>query len=220
MDCLSLSLFFLEWPSLKGKRDSEQKLIAAMNRGDRQAQGQAIELIQDRLRDHANKELSRWFKGATWEPDALVNQAYDRLISRANVCQWESLNHFRSLMERAIHEIMIERYRRESKPGGSRGAARRSARRRAFDERGYAEIASSEDYPGVLMLQDAIEKLRALHPVCAQIIDLRFGRGLTIAETAAEMEMSTVSIERKTAFAKAWLYKQLSDSDQDTDKSP
>jgi DNA-directed RNA polymerase specialized sigma24 family protein len=41
-------------------------------------------------------------------------------------------------------------------------------------------------------------------------VELRFFAGLTTPETADALEVSTATVEREWAFAKAWLLRRLS----------
>jgi len=45
--------------------------------------------------------------------------------------------------------------------------------------------------------------------VLAQIVELRVYGGLTIAECAATLDLSPRSLDRKWAFARAWLQSRL-----------
>lgn len=191
------------------------------------AAGRALEASYSRLQRYAAGQLSRWFGGATWEPTALVNQAFDRLVSRDSARRWGSSRHFRGLMQRAIREILIERYRRETKPPPRREdlfespvPLRGSVRKKTFGSAQAARLRDCPDYAQTLALHEAMDRLRKLHPLCGQVIDLRYLAGLTIDETARRLEVSTATIERKSAFARAWLRRQLLESSGQESSGP
>ena len=92
------------------------------------------------------------------------------------------------------------------------------ARGRAADKRGGGAIhvalddvavVSSEPDMDLVALDDALERLAALDPQQARIVELRFFGGLTIDEAAAVTGISPATIKREWASAKAWLYRSL-----------
>lgn len=62
----------------------------------------------------------------------------------------------------------------------------------------------------VLALDEALEALASIDPRQGRVVELRFFAGLTTPETAAALEVSTATVEREWAFAKAWLLRRLS----------
>lgn len=65
----------------------------------------------------------------------------------------------------------------------------------------------------VLALDEALEALMRLDPRQCRVVELRFFAGLTTPETAAALEVSTATVEREWAFAKAWLLRRLSSAE-------
>ena len=61
----------------------------------------------------------------------------------------------------------------------------------------------------VLELDDALQALAALDPVMAQLVEMRAFGNLTIPECAETLGMSPRSVDRKWAFARAWLQSRL-----------
>jgi RNA polymerase sigma factor (sigma-70 family) len=56
----------------------------------------------------------------------------------------------------------------------------------------------------------ALQDLEKFDPRQAQVVELRFFGGLTIAEIASAMGISTTTVKREWAIAKLWLRKRLS----------
>ena len=50
----------------------------------------------------------------------------------------------------------------------------------------------------------------ALDPRLCRVVELKFFAGLTIAETATALDVSTATVERDWTVAKAWLHQRLS----------
>jgi RNA polymerase sigma factor (TIGR02999 family) len=92
------------------------------------------------------------------------------------------------------------------------------ARRRSADKRGggavptpldavdVAASATTQDQEALLTkLDEAIVRLEVEHPRAASVVQLRFIAGLSTEETAAELALSTGTVKRDWAFARAWL---------------
>jgi RNA polymerase sigma factor (sigma-70 family) len=62
----------------------------------------------------------------------------------------------------------------------------------------------------VLALDRAIERLGEQEERVAQVVKLRFYAGLSVEEVAEVLETSRRTILRDWAFARAWLYRELS----------
>ncbi|MEM9645315.1 MAG: sigma-70 family RNA polymerase sigma factor, partial [Planctomycetota bacterium] len=63
----------------------------------------------------------------------------------------------------------------------------------------------------VLAVEDAIEKLAALDPRQAKIVELRFYGGLNVAEVAEVIGVSKRTVEAEWTLLRAWLRRELSD---------
>lgn len=63
----------------------------------------------------------------------------------------------------------------------------------------------------MVCLDNALERLAEQDAHRARIVELRFFGGLTVDEIAAALNMSARSVERQWRYARAWLYRELSD---------
>jgi RNA polymerase sigma factor (TIGR02999 family) len=93
-----------------------------------------------------------------------------------------------------------------------------NARRRVCGRRGggreridLPELAEpTEDDPvDLLALDEALNRLEALHPQKAQVVKLRFFAGCSLEETARLLGIARATAQRHWAFARAWLFGQL-----------
>jgi RNA polymerase sigma factor (sigma-70 family) len=62
----------------------------------------------------------------------------------------------------------------------------------------------------LVALDDALKDLAALDERQSRIVELRFFGGLTIEETAHVVGISSATVKREWAMAKAWLHRKLS----------
>ena len=95
---------------------------------------------------------------------------------------------------------------------------RRNARAHPFSSSHEHSIAShhgrhpdhgDEQSFDILVLDRALEKLAALDPEQARLVELRFFGGLTVEETAEAMAISPATVKRHWAIARAFLAREL-----------
>lgn len=85
----------------------------------------------------------------------------------------------------------------------------RPARKLSLDVAEVAALADDGDPETVLALDRAIERLATHDERIAQIVRLRFYAGLSVEEVAEVLGASTRTVLRDWAFARAWLYGEL-----------
>jgi RNA polymerase sigma factor (sigma-70 family) len=61
----------------------------------------------------------------------------------------------------------------------------------------------------LIALDGALTKLTGRDPRLARVVELRFFGGLTTRETAQVLGVSTATVEREWAHARAWLYREI-----------
>jgi RNA polymerase sigma factor (sigma-70 family) len=61
------------------------------------------------------------------------------------------------------------------------------------------------------VLDEALSELALFDEEQARIVELRFFGGLTFDETAHALGISATTAKREWEFAKAWLYKRMTD---------
>jgi RNA polymerase sigma factor (TIGR02999 family) len=183
------------------------RILSAIDQGDAHAAEQLLPLVYDELRKLAAQKLAQEKPGQTLQATALVHEAYLRLVDVDKAQQWNSRGHFFAAAAEAMRRILIEdaRHKRRLRHGGGR-------KRLDLDRLELTEDGTS---PDVLALDGALEKLAAEEPSAAEVVKLRYFAGLTIAQAAAALDISVRTANRHWAYAKAWLYQQLSLSDDE-----
>jgi RNA polymerase sigma factor (TIGR02999 family) len=89
-----------------------------------------------------------------------------------------------------------------------------SARRKQLAPRVHLEdfeCADSAPDGRLLELHDALDRLAAIEPAAAKIVELRMFAGLSVEEAAAALDLSRATAYREWTFARAWLATELSD---------
>ncbi len=136
----------------------------------------------------------------------LVHEAYLRLAKVKGI-QWEDRAHFFAVSARILRGILVDaaRARRSQKRGGD---LRRTGTSSLIDLDGAAPVSPGRAEE-ILAVHEALDRLAALGPRQAQIVEMRFFGGLTVEETAEALEISPQSVMRDWRLAKAWLLREL-----------
>jgi DNA-directed RNA polymerase specialized sigma24 family protein len=82
----------------------------------------------------------------------------------------------------------------------------------------WHRITASPEH--LLDLNEALERLAAEEPRKAELVTLRFFGGLSMPDAADTLGVSLPTAERWWAFARAWLYAELSDAPEIDSKNP
>lgn len=180
------------------------QILLDLAKGDRTSSDRLLPLVYDELRRLAASNLRREQAAQTWQPTALVHEAYLRLVGNDTERTWEGRRHFFGAAAEAMRRILVENARRKQshKHGGG-------LQRQEFDEGLIAGAEPSED---LLALDEALERLAQKDPVKAELVKLRYFASLTGAEAAETLGISTATAERYWAYARAWLHQELTKS--------
>jgi RNA polymerase sigma factor (TIGR02999 family) len=174
--------------------------LVAWSGGDESALQRLIPVVHAELRRLARREMRRERDGHTLQTTALVNEAYLRLIDLDGVT-WNDRVHFFAMSARVMRRILVDhaRARRYQKRGGGAVAV-------SFDEE---LMVANEPRADLVALDDALTALGKLDARKSQVVELRFFGGLSVAETAAALEVSEGTVLRDWRLAKSWLLNEL-----------
>src|SRR5947209_8477342 len=146
------------------------QILSAIEQGDPHAAEQLLPLVYDELRRLAATQLARENPGQTLEATALVHEAYLRLVGDQ---QFANRRHFYAAAAQAMRRILVESARRKQL----------MPRLHMTDFDPAAPLADER----VLELHDALERLSAMEPVAAKIVEIRLFAGLSMEEAAAAL---------------------------------
>lgn len=185
-------------------RDEVTRILAEL-RGltHEEAVDRLIPLVYAELRDMADARLRHERPDHTLQATALVHETYLRLLGDGYP-NWTDRRHFFHAAGEAMQRLLIEHARKRGrvKRGGHRIQVSLSA----------VDLAMEQDLDEVLVLNDAIRRLRDVDPSAADVVRLRFFAGLSVAETAQTLDVSATTVKREWAFARAWLFNALGGS--------
>ena len=182
------------------KQSRATDLLISLSNGNREALNELVPLVYDELRRIARLKLRLERPDHTLDTTALVHEAYLKLI-RLDLVRWQSRAHFLSIAARAMRDILVShaRARKRIKRGG--GAPHASLEEAADLSAGNADR--------ILGLDDALNRLAAVNPRHAQIVECRFFGGMTIEETATALEISPATTKRDWTLLRQWLGREL-----------
>jgi RNA polymerase sigma-70 factor, ECF subfamily len=175
-------------------------LLVAWGDGDAGALEELIPLVDRELQQLAHHYMAREPAGHPLQTTALVNEAFVRLIDGGRV-RWQSRAHFFAVSARLMRHILVDvaRARKKLKRGGD-------AVWISLDD--AAEIPRATDTE-LIALDDALTALAGFDERKSRVVELRFFGGLTIAETAAVLRVSPITVTRDWDLARAWLAREL-----------
>jgi RNA polymerase sigma factor (TIGR02999 family) len=181
------------------------RVLSAIEDGDAQAAKQLLPLVYEELRKLAAHKVAREKPGQTLSATALVHEAYLRLVGNGAEPRWNSRGHFFAAAAEAMRRLLVERARRK-------GRVRHGGDRTRIDWENL-DVEAEQGAGDLLALDEALHRLTAEEPTAAEVVKLRYFAGLTAEESAAALGISLRTANRHWAYAKAWLYRQMSEGD-------
>ena len=156
--------------------------------------------LYDELRRIARKYLQDERRSHTLAATALVHEAYLNL-TRTQGMVWQSKQHFFYTAARAMRRILVgySQNRNTEKRGGG-------LNRISIEE---IELALPERKVDLVALDELLDRLAAMDPLLARIVELRFFAGLTTEKTAEVLGISAPKVKRQWKLAQAWLLREL-----------
>lgn len=178
------------------------QILRQIELGDPSAAEQLLPLVYDELRKLAAARLAHEKPGQTLQATALVHDAYLRLVDGEQTKRWDSLGHFFAAAAEAMRRILIDKARRKLRPKHGGGLHR--------VDLDLACTVTNDPCEDLLALDEALARFAAVDPMKSELVKLRFFAGLTIPEAADALGISHATAERYWAYARVWLYCELS----------
>ena len=181
-------------------RQRVTEILRDLDLSDPQQADRLLAIVYAELRAVAARHLRGERRGHTLQPTALVHEAYLRLVDGEAV-GWESRAHFFGAAAQAMRRVLVDHARRRSavKRGGE-------WERVTLVTDLAAEAHTATD---LLDLHAALERLAALDPERARLVELRFFAGLTLDEAADMLGVSRRKAAKDWAATRLWLLQEL-----------
>jgi RNA polymerase sigma factor (TIGR02999 family) len=174
--------------------------LHAWSAGDRSALETLLPVVYSELHRQAERALRRESPGHTLQATALVHEAYLRLVDQDHA-RWQNRAQFLGVAAQLMRRVLVDhaRARQAAKRGGAARCVTLSD----------ADVVTEAQGSDVLALHEALERLAALDPDQARLVELRYFVGMTIEETAEALGISPATVKREWAIARAWLRREL-----------
>lgn len=178
-------------------------LLAASRDGDAVATDRLLAAVYDELRTIAAAYRARNNQGVTLSTTTLVHEAYLKLVDGDRL-PFDGRAHFFGAAARAMRQVVVDAARernREKRGGGAQTI-------RLGEAPPIAAPVRPED---VLTLDRALARFEAIDARAARVVECRYFAGLTIEETAEALGVSSMTVKRDWAAARAWLHHALTE---------
>lgn len=181
------------------------QILRRLEQGDAAAAPELLPLVYDELRRLAGQKMALENPGQTLQGTALVHEAFLRLVDPVQAQHWDSRWHFFAAAAESMRRILVDNARRKRriKHGGLL----------TRQELNDVPAAVPDTYENLIALDDALDRLKVLNAQALQLVHLRYFAGLSAADAARMMGLSNRTAERLWAFARAWLRREISGSD-------
>jgi RNA polymerase sigma factor (TIGR02999 family) len=177
------------------------RILDSIHAGEPQASEELLPLVYEELRKLAAARMANEWETSTLQPTALVHEAWLRL-GGSEKGAWQNRGHFFAAAAEAMRRILIDHARRKH-------ALKRSGKAVRLDL-DRLNVAVRTDAESLLLVNEALDKLAQKDCKSAELVKMRFFIGLSYEEAAQALGISERSAKRCWAFARAWLYRELS----------
>jgi RNA polymerase sigma factor (TIGR02999 family) len=179
------------------------RLLIGWGAGEEEVGEQLLSAVYAELHRQAARAMRRESDEVTLQATALVHEAYLRLIDQSRV-EWRNRAHFFGVAAQLMRRLLVDhaRGRNRRKRGGGQ----------VFVTLDGHDVAGPvpDDAVDLVALDGALDRLAALSPQQARVVELRYFGGLSIEETAEVLGVSTMTVKRAWTMARAWLHRELS----------
>ena len=168
--------------------------------GDPDSNGRLFGLVYEEFRALAHSYFRSQPANHTLQPTAVVHEAFVKLVDR-DASSYNDRNHFFAVGALVMRQILVNH-------AVAKGAKKRGgeARKLQLDEAAVFQPERDED---VLIVDEMLKELSSLNEKHARIVEMRFFGGLSIAEVADVMGVSTRTIDREWRMCRAWMRNYL-----------
>jgi RNA polymerase sigma factor (TIGR02999 family) len=178
------------------------QLLAAVRGGDDQALERLCELLQAQLRELAESLMRRERPGITTQPSDLVQSVLLHLLQDGTLGQAPNRAYLFGAAGKAMRRLLVDHARRRKADKRGGGVLKRTPLDEVLD--GY-ESRSID----LVALDEALGRLRELHPRQHRVVDEYHFGGFSMREIAGHLGVSEATVCTDFRRAQQWLAAQL-----------
>lgn len=176
------------------------RLLQKHASGNREAIDELMPLVYDKMKMMAKYRLVGERADHTLNTQALVHEAYLKLIDFDRI-DWQNRDHFFGIASQVMRNILVDY------------AVKQQAQKRGGKQQrvtlGKANVATEVELHDIITIHRALERLEEIDERQVKVVECRFFGGLTIKETAQTLGISTPTVSRDWKMARAWLNREL-----------
>lgn len=164
----------------------------------------SVEMYRE-LRSLARTLMRSERRGHTLSPTDLFHEAYSRLNPFLAESE-KDIGEFRGLFAMTMRRVLVEHARKRSR------RMRRLARVAVPSDQ-FLTVLDVHDgklhLDRLLDLDLALRRLSEVFPVHAQVVELKYFGGLTVAQCAEQLGIGQATVQRYWNFARAWIGREM-----------
>lgn len=164
----------------------------------------SVEMYRE-LRSLARSLMRGERRGHTLSPTDLFHEAYTRLNPFLTESEKE-IGEFRGLFAMTMRRVLVEHARKRSR-------RMRRLGRVAVPSDQFLTVLDVHDgklhLDRLLDLDLALRRLSEVFPVHAQVVELKYFGGLTVAQCAEQLGIGQATVQRYWNFARAWIGREM-----------
>jgi RNA polymerase sigma factor (TIGR02999 family) len=174
-------------------------LLRKVSQGDANAEAELIERVYNELKRLAGQFLRQERPGHTLQATALVNEAFLRLAVGEKIA-FVDRTHFFAVAAQIMRRLLVDHARK-----------RTSQKRGGGNTMTLDDIVAASYQPSVEVteLGTALDRLEAIEPRQAKIVEMRYFGGMSVEEIAEHLGISARTVKRDWVLARATLYGEL-----------
>ena len=190
------------WGSLRGARleTTLASLIDAAEKGEGAATEALFTTLYSELHRLAKQQLARDGRGLTIGVTTLLHEAYLDMAGRSDA-EFPDRARFMGYAAHVMRTLIIDhvRNRQAQKRGG------------LFELTSLTNdpVESSADERELTEISEALDKLAAVDPELAELVDMKFFCGFSFGEIAAMHKISERTVKRQWRKARIYLHREL-----------
>jgi RNA polymerase sigma factor (TIGR02999 family) len=181
------------------ERENLTALINQARAGSTDAKSRLLEAVYGEFHRIADGLMRSERRGHTLQPSALVNEAVIRLLDGEAIERAPNRRYLLAAAAQAMRRVLVDHARKRNAREG------RLERVPLDDVLAYFE----EKHMDFIELDDALDRLAAIHERQALVVVLRFFAGISSAQVADVLDVALATVEGDWRFARAWLRSQL-----------
>lgn len=175
--------------------ETVKALLAAWRSGDTTARDRLLGIFYPDLQQTA-AAMARYDRSASFSSADLVQETVLRLM-RLNRIDWQDRAHFLALSSRLMRRALIDHAR-----------ARRAGKRDHIRVELTSAIVGEPNFD-LELIEAALRKLAEVDPAHADIVEMRYFGGMSLADIAGVQGCAEVTVKRRWRVARAWLVDQI-----------